>query len=113
MSGSKSGSKQKSPPRREGNGSLSLGFVDIRDLDDLGGQARETALDLFVRELLDSDFLCDFQFLLGVDVALVGVAEGVLQKELSTFGGAFVLIQTLCCIRFNTLERVVDSPSSR
>lgn len=47
----------------------------LGDLVDLGNQPQKPSLNLLVGQLLDSLLLRDLQLLLGVDVALVGVAE--------------------------------------
>ena len=65
------------------------------DRDDLGCQTLQSALDFLVGELLDTLLLRDLQFLLGVDFALAGIAEGVLKQELRTLGVAFCLEETL------------------
>ena len=77
------------PSPKGGRGSLNLG-----NLVDLGNQSKQPSLNLFVRKLLDALLLCDFQFLLRIDVALVRIAERVLEQEIRTLGRVVILVHT-------------------
>ena len=94
---------KRTPSPEGGRGSLNLG-----NLVDLGNQSKQPSLNLFVGKLLDALLLRDLQFLLRIDVALVRIAERVLEQELRTLGGATVLVQPLRSIRFDALKRIID-----
>jgi len=84
-------------------------LLGLADLIDLGDQSDEASVDLFVRQIFDTLLLGNLEFLLGVDVGLVGIAEGVLEQELRAFGRALIFIKAFSGIRFNTLKRIVES----
>ena len=78
------------------------------DLVDLGNQPQEPSLNFLVGQLLDSLLLRDLQLLLGVDVALVGVTDCVLEQELRALGRAAILIEPFRSIGLDPLKGIVD-----
>ena len=69
----------------------------------------QSALDFLVGELLDTLLLRDLQLLLGVDFALAGIAEGVLEQELRALGVDFGLEEAFSRVCLNALQCIVDN----
>ena len=83
-------------------------LLGLADFLNARNQSDETSVDFFVRQIFDTLLLADFQLLLGVDVGLVGIAEGVLEQELRTLRATLGLKETVGNVGFNLLESEVD-----
>lgn len=87
---------------------VSLSFFEGCDLDDLRRQTFKPFLDFLIGQRFDPLFFSDFDLLIGVDIRLVRIAEGVLKQELCAFGIALGFEKLFRHINLNALQGIID-----